>query len=71
MECAKWPTNQNPHRSFLQGNLPNPGIASGSPAVQADSLLSNNLGEFVYVHIYTPTFMYIHKEKVKADVAEY
>ena len=30
---------------LLQGNLPDPGIEPGSPALQADSLLSEPLGE--------------------------
>ena len=31
--------------SILQGGLPDPGIKSGSPALQADSLLTELLGK--------------------------
>ena len=39
------------------GDLPIPGIKSGSPALQADSLLSEPQGKPVYTH--THTHMYI------------
>ena len=32
---------------LLQGNLPNPGIKPGSPALQADSLPTELLGKLV------------------------
>ena len=41
--------------SLLQGNLPNSGTESGSPALQADSLLSEppeKLIYVIYIHMY-------------------
>ena len=41
---------------LLQGNLHDPGIKSGSPALQADSLLSEPLGKIIFMI----GFSYIH-----------
>ena len=38
------------------GNLPNPGIRPGSPALQADSSLSKHPGKPIYIYMY----LYIH-----------
>ena len=37
------------YHALLQGNLPNPGIEPGSPALQADSLLSEPRGKPINV----------------------
>ena len=34
------------------GDLPEPGMKPGSPALQADSLLSESLGKLIYIYIY-------------------
>ena len=43
------------------GDLPNPGIKSGSPALQADSLPTEAPGKPVYTsaHVYTHPFVYL------------
>ena len=38
------------YHALLQGNLPNPGIEPGSPALQADSLLSEPRGKPINVN---------------------
>ena len=40
------------------GNLSDPGIKSGSPALQADSLLSEQ--SYIYTYIYTQLYIYIY-----------
>ena len=34
------------------GDLPNPGVEPGSPALQADALLSEPPGKTIYIHCY-------------------
>ena len=34
------------------GDLPNPGIEPGSPALEADALTSEPRGKHIYAHIY-------------------
>ena len=42
--------------SLLWGNLPNPGVKPGSPALQADSFLSEPPGKPIYMTLY-PTYI--------------
>ena len=46
------------------GDLPNPGIEPGSPALQADSLPSKLSGKpilnYIYIYIYIYIYMYVN-----------
>jgi len=45
MEFSPGKNNGVGNHSLVQGNLPDPGIAPGSPTLQADPLLSEPSGE--------------------------
>ena len=62
-----------PSGIFLPGDLPNPGIEPGSPALQADALPSEpqeriNVGVCVYIYIYIYIYICICHASVCASV---